>query len=404
MSQRGTYTQIDGIDWPAALPALRLMRSFRMAIQPAKMLLALFWVVAVAVLGRALALPWGEPIFTRFARAEAEAFGRLTEAALSLDFGAGALLLGEPPRGALEALYSMVWALPMDLAGSHPVYAVLYGIATLLVTALIGGAVARLAAVQACRGQTVSLGTGLNFAARHYAWFVLTPLLPIVMALILALLLAIVGAILFNLPVLEILGAVLLGPLLALGFVLALLIIGLTVGGHLFYPALAVEGSDGFDAVSRAFNYVLGRPWRYLFYTGVLVVYGTITYLFVALVVLLTLHLTRGALGWWVAAELAGQSRLEAVVPGLGTVFTPEISSEAEGSASATIAAGVAQLWLRLLAALLPAYVFSFYFTGHTWLYLLLRRAADGTELDDFDTEDQTSDEAETGDRSEEAN
>jgi hypothetical protein len=48
------------------------------------------------------------------------------------------------------------------------------------------------------------------------------------------------------------------------------------------------------------------------------------------------------------------------------------------------VAAWIGGVWLKLLIALLPAFTVSYYFCAYTWMYLLLRRAADGTEFDDL--------------------
>ena len=68
---------------------------------------------------------------------------------------------------------------------------------------------------------------------------------------------------------------------IAVAFVLMLLLLGVMGGFHLLYPTIAVEGSDTFDAMSRAFAYVYARPWRLGFYTLVSLFYGVLTFLFV---------------------------------------------------------------------------------------------------------------------------
>ena len=66
-------------------------------------------------------------------------------------------------------------------------------------------------------------------------------------------------------------GPIIVGALfflfLAVAFVLMLLMLGILGGFHLLYPAVAVEGADAFDAMSRAFAYVYSRPWRLLWYS-----------------------------------------------------------------------------------------------------------------------------------------
>jgi hypothetical protein len=133
------------------------------------------------------------------------------------------------------------------------------------------------------------------------------------------------------------------------------------------------------------YNYILGRPWRYLFYTAVMLVYGAITYLFFGLVLFAALAITHWAVGLWVGGSVAGGlSRFESIVPRpeFGELIQPLPTVE-QRSGSAGVAAWIVMVWVRLLVALLPAFATSYYFSAHTWIYLLLRRAADGTAFDD---------------------
>src|SRR5690606_18437347 len=105
------------------------------------------------------------------------------------------------------------------------------------------------------------------------------------------------------------------------GFVMALLVIGALGGGSLLWPTIAVEGSDGFDAMSRSYSYVYSRPWRAAFLAAVAIVYGAICYLFVRLVVFLILVTTRCFVGiplsWPDRYETGAQTatKLDAIWP-----------------------------------------------------------------------------------------
>ena len=420
MSERFSRVRVEGVDWPAALPVVHLFQSFRMAIQPAKLLLGLLLVVLVYLGGRGLDFAFGPQVqpgdFAGYVSESWPSLGPwarhlpgsegpsgIFETALTLETAAIESLvqsvLGVAPNEATAALpgsgleagawagAAMLAAVPGWLATHHPGFLALLALGKLLVVGLIGGAICRLAALEACRSLRGSLGQGLRFAGGKYVWLVLAPVLPLLVAGLIGLLLAGLGALLMNFPVADVVGAVLTGPLMFGGLVIALILIGLALGAHLLYPAVAVEGTDAFDAVSRAYNYVLGRPWRYLAYALVALVYGAVTYLFVAVVVFLTLYLTRLALGLWVVADLAGgEGRLEAIlpVPQFGELIQPIDWAALSGHPSASIAAWIAGVWVRLVVALLPAFAVGYYFSAHTWIYLLLRRAADGTEFDDM--------------------
>ncbi len=418
--------RVEGVDWASLLPVIRLFAAFRMAIHPAKLLLALMLVIVLYLGGLALDTVWGvqvypgevsryierpsdqydawlalqrrhlgqarelgrdDPrigIFDTLLSAEIEAFRRLIVSASSFDFGLRALASSQPSAagGVIGALFLMVVGIPGWLVRTHPGFTAVYCGFAFLLTAWVGGAICRLAALHACANRRPSAFTALHFAGRKYIWFVLAPLIPVVLALFVGLLLALVGLALFNLPILDVIGAALFGVLLLGGFVMALLLVGFAGASNLLWPAVAVEGSDAFDAISRAFNYVYGRPWRYLFYSAAALVYGAITYLFFGFVVYLVLLLTKASVGAWVFAEMAegGPNRFDAVLPDteLGQLMP---AADWDGlDRSGKVSAALVNVWVKLLISFLPAFALSYYFCAQTWIYLLLRQSADGAE------------------------
>lgn len=432
--------RVESLDWPALVPAIHLFRSFRMAIQPGNLLLALLAVVMLYLGGAAMDLVWGGRVYDRefttyqtrsperfaqflklmqeadaelpvgsrpvrhgifdtLVRQEAQAFQQLVVAATELNFGTAGLLSTGAESSALTrrpgvfgALWTMTLTIPGWLLKAHPGFFVTYLLYALALLVVFGGAICRLCALEATRQVRISSFAALRFSARRSGWLALAPLLPLGVALLIGLLLALAGFLTFNWPLLDIVGGLFFGLLLLGGFIMAVLLLGLAVSGGLLMPAVCAEGADAFDAVSRAYNYTLGRPWRFLFYSAVALVYGAITYLFVALLIFLALFLTRSALDVGVFRSLpavteavtVGPDRLDAILP--APVFgrlMPEMNWEAlKASRSATITAWLVVVWCKLLVALLPAFALSYFFATQTWIYLLLRRAADGTPLD----------------------
>lgn len=446
MPEKTNSIHVENVEWYSIFPFLRLFGSFRLAIQPAKMLLALLLVVLLYLGGQAMDFIWGpqvqvgevihyihqpskefeswldrpnkmyarsdvksnemaiavygenaesQGIFETTKNLEIRAFNQLISSAVAFHFGVGDFLTGQKPvdTGVVGALQVMVVVVPGWLYSAHPSFLAVYLLLAFLLLALIGGAIARLSAVHAGAGHATHGGAALAFTARRYVWFVLTPLIPLVIALLIGLLLAAFGALFFNFPVGDVIGAALFGLMLVGGFVITVLLIAMAMGINLFYPALAVEGTDAFDVISRVFNYALGRPWRYLFYTGVTIVYGAITYLFVGMVIFLVLAITRTFVGWWNVADLtAGVTRFNAILPPpqFGQLLQPMNWKVLQSDGSATVAAWVVLVWVKLLIALLPAYAVSFYFSAHTWIYLLLRQVCDDTEFQQIAAEEKT--------------
>ena len=53
---------------------------------------------------------------------------------------------------------------------------------------------------------------------------------------------------------------------LILGLLMAFLLLGALAGWPLMWATVSVEGTDGFDALSRSYAYTYHRPWRLLWY------------------------------------------------------------------------------------------------------------------------------------------
>ena len=272
---------------------------------------------------------------------------------------------------------------------TYPAFSATLLLLGFVVLCALGGLIARLVAIQACTGEPGRLTEATTFVGRRYAWFFLSPLIPLAVALALGLALALLGLALFNLPVLDVAGALLLGPMLAVGFAVALILVGLLLGGNMLFAAIAVEGSDAFDAISRVYNYALGRPLRFLVYSVAVILYGALTYMLVGILVFLTLWITQRFVGAWVFAEVGANdvNRFEAIVPrpDIGELYRPPRWEALHDSHWGTAAAGIATAWVQLLLAVLPAYALSYYLSAQTWVYLLLRRVADGTEYEEHD-------------------
>src|SRR5687768_15252784 len=194
---------------------------------------------------------------------------------------------------------------PFWLLRFHPVYFLLFMALFLLVWAVFGGAIARIAAVHVARDEKISVRSAVKFSTNKVLSFIFAPLIPLAIVLVIGLVLA-VGGLLFHIPWF---GPILAGALFILallgGVVITLVLLGTFGGLNLMYPTIAVEGSDSFDAISRSFNYVFARPWRMLFYTLVALIYGAITYFFVRAFVAIVLGTTRFFVGWWLGGQAA---------------------------------------------------------------------------------------------------
>lgn len=389
--------RLEGVDFSTAFPTLRLLESFRMALQPTKLLLGLLMLLLVYFGGVGLDFMWGEQqgalgtyhVFERFLASELDAFEYLIHSAVRLETGLGAVagnhigVGGTSEGGMLGALINMVVAEPAWLWSNHPGFFVLFVSYILVIKMIFGGAIARLAATQACANTTVGLFETARFTWPRAVWFVVSPLIPLLIAGVIWLVLAVAGWVLFNVPGLNVVGGLLFWLMLFAGFVAACCLIFAALSVGMLPSALAVEGTDAFDVVSRVFTFLLYRPMRYLILSAVMLVYGALTYLIVGLIVFLTLWFTRSATGVWVS-DFGKLLPVAELGQPLGHLDTAGLSST-EKTASWLI-----RVWSALLFGVSIAYAASYFFTAQTWLYLLLRREVDSTAFEEYAEEPES--------------
>ncbi len=279
----------------------------------------------------------------------------------------------------LMAAQGIAW-----LITEHYVYAILFLAFALAVWALFGGAIHRMAALQAARGEKISVAQALKFSISKFGSFVTAPLLPLAIILGIGVLMALFSLIVFPMPII---GGLVFFLLLLGGLAIAFLLVGLVAGGPLMYPTIAVEGSDSFDAISRSFTYVISRPWRSALYGLIALVYGTITYLFVRLFVYLALAGTHFFIKWfiWWGGQSLGQDADKIDVLWIAPTFDNLWGTHNWQAMSTleSIGAFFISVWVFLLAASVAGYVMSFLASSSTIIYLLLRRQVDATDLDD---------------------
>src|SRR5262249_22187649 len=141
--------------------------------------------------------------------------------------------------------------------------------------ALFGGAITRIAAVQAARtNERVGLGESLRFVWARSKSYLCAPLFPLVFLAIMVVCRIVFGLLESLTGILGDLVMPILWPLVLLGgLVMAVVLVGL-IGYPLMYTTISAEGSDSFDAISRSYSYVYQAPWQYLWYTFVGLVYG----------------------------------------------------------------------------------------------------------------------------------
>jgi hypothetical protein len=174
---------------------------------------------------------------------------------------------------------------------------------TVAVWGLIGGAITRMVAVEFSRGESISIVEAFRFSAKRFLSYFSAPLLPFGGVALITVVM-IIGGLLLHIPWIgELMAGVLWVLALIGGLLMAVILIGL-VGWPLMYATISTEGSDSLDGLSRSYSYVFQRPWHYLFYSIVAMLYGVLVIFFVVFVTSFMVYLSKWAVGltpglWW---------------------------------------------------------------------------------------------------------
>ena len=305
------------------------------------------------------------------------------QGSLADDVSSDSASRGEP--GVVQSLLRFFTVGPVWLMTQHPLFFILFGVYSLVLWAVFGGAISRIAAVHVARDQKMSIRSALKFSSSKFLSFLFAPIIPLLIVLVVGLLVT-CGSLLGNVPFF---GPIIIGALfflaLAAGFVMTLVLLGLVCGFNLMYPTIAVEGSDSFDSISRSFSYLYALPWRLAFYTVVAVVYGAITYLFVRLFIFLMLTLAHKFVGMGVFVHADSTALLWTTMwpsPATAARLSYDIDFLTLSSGQ-SLGAFLISFWVNLVIAILGAFAISFYFSANTIIYYLMRQEADTTALDD---------------------
>jgi len=299
---------------------------------------------------------------------------------LALDIAAAAQSAGSYIRG-------LGW-----LVKYHYLYCVIFVVIKLAVLAIAAGALCRITALQFARDEKPSLSEALGYSTRRFVSFFAAPLAPLGIILFLGVLILILG-LLTNIPWAgELILAVFNVLALIAGALIAFFLIGTVAGFNLMFPAVAFDGADCFDAISRAFSYVYSRPWRMGFYTCVAAIYGGACYLFVrffAFVLLWSSHRFL-QLGIWADNSSKQVNKLAAIWPEPSFMNLFGTTSGASLNWSESIAAFLIYLLVLVVIGLVIAFIISFYFSANTVIYALMRNRVDNTDLEEIYSEETT--------------
>ncbi|MCE2882556.1 MAG: hypothetical protein LW636_09390 [Planctomycetaceae bacterium] len=294
-------------------------------------------------------------VATVFLEGERSAFRQTVDGLFNLD-----------PEAFLAGVLGAVFTIPAAAIREAPLVVPLGLVVALSVVALLAGALGRMAAVHAGRGERLGALEGAGFARARVLNLVSLPVLPVIVLGVLGLLVA-VFAVMLRVPVLNVVAAALLVVPLLVALFASILALVAIAAFPLMPAAVAVEDCDAGDAITRAGALVLSRPMLWL---------GT-------LAAAITVLVAGGALvngvlafaSWSVSTLLeslggeAGRALASGDVHEIGALFGPD-----------RLVGVVGFFWTELFEALGAAYVFSLACDLAARSYLLMRERIDGED------------------------
>ena len=338
---------------PAPRPYLEfrpLLRTLGIASDARKLILATIGLVLLDAGWWGIAWAFGSPVPRSFELPTGPMFPELTDPSL-ISPGRVGWAVVEPFRTVVVPFASLF------TPGSGPrgwFESALMGLWAVVVWGVVGGAIARIAVVQASGGHRVGLGTAVRFALGKSASLVGAPLTPMLAVALLAGGCALFG-LLYRIPggigegVAAVLGFV---PLL-LGLVMALILLGLALGWPLMHATVAAEGEDAPDALSRSYSYVNQRLARYAAHLVAALAIGTVGLLAAELFA----RVVRGLASWGVSL---GAPAVPEDLGRVGPLF-----------------------WEKVVGLLVHGWAYSYFWSAASIIYLILRRDVDGTAWHD---------------------
>jgi len=336
--------------WP------KLLRSYRLAAAPGRLIMCLGLVLAAVVIDRVYTAIAGDNLPQGPIALLGQSFTPQLFQLLSSLFGLNVV----NATLAARALYDLFLGVPLELLRAHwpAVVIVLPLLAAGL--AITGGAVSRSVAYEVSLRATLPWRKAHRFAWSRTLGLVGVVVAPVAAVWIVAAVTALVGRLIFDWRITAVAGGLAFFIFIAIALALVLVMLLYVFAAPMLVPALAVEGSDAFDATNRAFAYVLAKPGRYAVYALVSIA--------VALIAL--------GVGFTI---LLATNQLAAALTNAPVPVTLQASSTDRSHLRITLAS--VALWSAAPWLLLVSYAISLFFTSGTLLFLLMRQLVDGQDI-----------------------
>lgn len=281
---------------------------------------------------------------------------------------------------------------------------------TVATWAVFGGAITRIAAVQVARNEKIGMMESLRYVLARWQSYVFASFAPLIGVAIFIVILMLFFGIPNWIPIFaEFWMAIFYPVVFVLGLVIAFLLVGL-VGWPMIHTTLSAEGSDAFDALSRSYSYVLQRPWNYLWYAFIALLYGAVVVFFVGLMGSLAVYLGKWGVSHTPATQYFNRdpSYMFVYAPksfgwrDLLLQGSPVINSTSDVATQQEvqnyiktfnkwnyIGAFFVAVWLHIIFLVVVGVGYSYFWASSTIIYLLMRKKVDDTEMDEVYLEEE---------------
>jgi hypothetical protein len=389
-----------------------IFRSFRMALQPSKLIIA-FGLIAIFGLTGWI-MDFSNTVVTSGKPGTETEFNIYMTSPDRMDsyiskYGSGSERTGvfttlwnysrERFHGTLKEIFALniqgvLFNIAQDLRAFrwaieyHGIYCLIFGLINLCYVSVACGAICRIAALEFARDERPGIMEAIQYSIKKFTSFFFAPLVPVGIVILIGFFLFIIG-LTSNIPLGlgELVVSILTPAALVLGAIIAAVILGTIAGFNLMFPAVAYDGSDGLDAVSRSFNYIFVRPWRMIFYTATAIIYGAICYVFVRFFAYLLLWTAYTGLRFGAFLDSRrGLSDKIAAIWSEPTFSRLAINSTSTTGKTETISAFIVYLSTLIIVGLVVSFIISFYCSANTVIYSLIRNKVDNTPLDEIYT------------------
>jgi hypothetical protein len=281
------------------------------------------------------------------------------------------------PRPGLCSLLNVLVSSIKSVEWGEYVVLIVLVLGLMIIWSVFAGAITRLAALEFARGEKAGLKDSLSFVMKKfwsYFWSPLTPILGVLFFIACNVVGGLLGKIEFAGEI-----AVAVGFPLAIlsGFLIVFLGIVGIIGFILMFPAISSEGSDAFDAISRAYSYVLSRPLHFLSLFITIIICGTILSFVAGYGACLVMQTSYFTVGLGMGDKLNEIRAFIAGMSGAGDAIT------SLNPMSMRIAALLFMLYVVLIKMTVGSIIVAFVGSASTIAYLIMRKAVDGTEITD---------------------